>query len=173
MKLLVASPWAERIGGAENILYSFLRRVDRERVEPVAVFLAAGGFEADAAALGVRTAIVPTTRLRRGGNAPSAIRQLRAIIRRERPDVVLSWGPKPHVYLGPACVLAGIRRRCAWRATELPQAAVHRLALALPAAAIVCASHFVARAHEQAWPRRRVVVSEPGLVEPPRPSVQE
>jgi glycosyltransferase involved in cell wall biosynthesis len=173
MRLLVASPWAERIGGAENILYSFLRRVDRERIEPLAVFLAAGGFEADVAALGVQTAIVPTTRLRRGGSAPSAIRRLHGIIRSERPDVVLSWGPKPHVYLGPACMLAGIRRRCVWRATELPQAAVHRLALALPAATIVCASHFVARAHRSAWPRRHVVVSEPGLVEPPRAPADE
>jgi glycosyltransferase involved in cell wall biosynthesis len=47
------------------------------------------------------------------------------------------------------------------------------LALSLPAATIVCASHFVARAHEHARPRRRVVVSEPGLVDPPRPSARE
>jgi glycosyltransferase involved in cell wall biosynthesis len=50
---------------------------------------------------------------------------------------------------------------------------VHRLALTIPASTIVCASHFVARAHESARPRRRVVVSEPGLVEPPRPSERE
>src|SRR5215831_838476 len=172
MKLLVASPWAERVGGAESVLYSFLRTVDRERVEPLAVFLAEGGFEADVAGLGLRTAIVPTTRLRRGGSAPNAIRRLRSIIRRERPDVVLGWGPKPQVYLGPASALAGARRRCVWCATELPQAAVHRVAQTLPAAAIVCASEFVARAHETARPRRRIVVSHPGLPEPPRPPEQ-
>jgi glycosyltransferase involved in cell wall biosynthesis len=111
--------------------------------------------------------------LRHGGSAVSAIRRLQSIIRREQPDVVLGWGPKPQVYLGPASALAGARRRCVWCATELPQAAVHRVALALPANTIVCASGFVARAHETAWPRRRIVVSPPGLPEPQRPAEQE
>jgi glycosyltransferase involved in cell wall biosynthesis len=77
------------------------------------------------------------------------------------------------VYLGPAATLAGARRHCVWYATELPQAAVHRVALALPAATIICSSAFVARAHETARPRRRIVVALPGIPEPQRPAELE
>jgi glycosyltransferase involved in cell wall biosynthesis len=170
MKLLVATPSAERLGGAQSILWSFLRHVDRARIEPHVVFLAEGSLEADVAALGVPTDVVPTARLRRGGSAVPAVRALRELIRRDRPELVLAWGPKPQVYVGPACRLEGLQRRAVWRATELPQAAVHRLALALPAAAVVCASRFVAEQHERLRPRRRVLVSHPGLEPTPMPS---
>jgi glycosyltransferase involved in cell wall biosynthesis len=170
MKLLIATPASHRAGGAQSILYSFLRNLDRGRIDPYVVFLAEGAFQPEVAALGVRTATVPTARLRWGGSAVPAIRRLRALIAAESPDLVLGWGPKPQVYLSPASQLNGLRYRCVWRATELPQAAVHRLAVALPAAAIICASHFVARAHENVRPRRRVVVSHPGLEPPPRPT---
>ena len=166
MKLLLATPSAERLGGAQSILWSFLRHVDRDRIEPRVVFLADGSLAADVAGLGVPTSVVPTARLRRGGSVVPAVRALRALIRRESPDLVLAWGPKPQVYVGTACRLEGLQRRAAWRATELPQAAVHRLAMALPAAAIVCASRFVAEQHEELRPRRRVLVSQPGLEQP-------
>jgi len=169
MKLLIATPASQRAGGAQSILYSFLGNLDGTRIDPLVVFLAQGEFEPEVAALGVRTVTVPTTRLRWGGSAIPAIRRLRAIIDRESPDLVLGWGPKAQVYLGPACRLGGIGDRCVWRATELPQAAVHRLAVTLPAAAIICASAFVARAHERLRPRRRVFVSHPGLEPPPPP----
>jgi glycosyltransferase involved in cell wall biosynthesis len=173
MKLLIATASSERAGGAQSILYSFLRNLDGESIEPFVVFLAEGGFEPEVAQLGVRTVTVPTRRLRHGGNAASAVAALRRIIASEAPNLVLGWGPKPQVYLGPACALAGMRDRCVWRATELPQAAVHRLALTMPAAGIVCASRFVADAHERKRPRRRVIVSHPGLDPVALPSEQE
>src|SRR5262249_5086863 len=112
MKLFIATPASHRAGGAQSILYSFFRHLDRARIDPFVVFLAEGSFEPEIAALGVRTATVPTARLRRGGSAFSAIRQLRTLIERETPDLVLGWGPKPQVYLGPACRLSGMRERC-------------------------------------------------------------
>src|SRR4051812_25396085 len=111
MKLLVATPSAERLGGAQSILWSFLRHVDRGRIQPHVVFLTEGALESDVAGLGVPTAVVPTTRLRRGGSAVPAVRALRELIRRERPELVLAWGPKPQVYVGPACRLEGLQRR--------------------------------------------------------------
>jgi glycosyltransferase involved in cell wall biosynthesis len=173
VKLLVATPSAERLGGAQSILWSFLRHADRGRIEPHVVFLAEGSLEEDVASLGVATSVVPTARLRRGGSAVPAVRALRRLIRGERPDLVLAWGPKPQVYVGPACRLEGMHGRSAWRATELPQAAVHRLAMALPTAAVVCASRFVAEHHERMRPRRRVLVSHPGLEATPPPSEAE
>jgi glycosyltransferase involved in cell wall biosynthesis len=170
LKLLVATPSAERVGGAQNILWTFLRHVDRDRLEPAVVFLAEGGFAADVGGLGLTTTILPTTRLRRGGSAVRTVRALRRMLVRERPDVVLAWGPKPQVYVAPACKLEGMADRAVWRATELPQAGVHRLAIALPTSAVICATRFVARAHEGARPRRPVVVAPPG-VEPATPPI--
>jgi glycosyltransferase involved in cell wall biosynthesis len=173
LKLLVATPSAERLGGAQSVLWAFLRHVDRRRVEPAVAFLAEGRFADDVMGLGVPTTILPTTRLRRGGSAVRTIRALRRLLTDERPDLVLAWGPKPQVYVGPACRLEGIQRRAVWRATELPQAAVHRLAMALPTSAIVCATGFVARAHERLRPRRRIVVSHPGVDPTPPPRDDE
>jgi glycosyltransferase involved in cell wall biosynthesis len=173
LKLLIATPATVRAGGAQSILYSFLQNLDRERIDPFVVFLAEGEFEPEVAALGVATATVPTTRLRRGGGAIRAVRSIRGLVAREEPELVLGWGPKPQIYLGPACALSGMRERCVWRATELPQAAVHRLAVTLPAAAIVCASTFVAEAHQRMRPHRPVFVSHPGLDPIPPPTDDE
>jgi glycosyltransferase involved in cell wall biosynthesis len=173
LKLLVATPSAERLGGAQSVLWAFLRHVDWRRIEPSVAFLAEGRFADDVVRLGVPTTILPTARLRRGGSAVRTIRALRRLLSAQRPDLVLAWGPKPQLYVGPACRLEGIQRRAVWRATELPQAAVHRLAMALPANAIVCATGFVARAHERLRPRRRIVVSHPGVDPTPRPRDDE
>jgi glycosyltransferase involved in cell wall biosynthesis len=170
LTLLVATPSAERAGGAQNTLWTFLRNYDRDRIDPAVVFLAEGGFADDVGRLGLGTTILPTARLRRGGSAVRTINALRRLLVRERPDLVLGWGPKSQVYVGPACKLEGMVRRAVWRATELPQAAVHRVAMTLPAGAVVCASRFVAQAHERIRPRRPVVVSLPG-VEPAPPPV--
>lgn len=165
MRLLIAAPSAEPVGGAQSILMSFLSSLAGRGVEPHVVFLSRGRLADDVAALGIPAETLPTARLSHGGTFLRTVRGLRSLVARERPDLVLGWGPKPQIYLSPACRLAGAVDRCAWRATELPQAAVHRLALALPATAIVCASRFVAEAHERAG-RRRVLVAEPGLLEP-------
>jgi len=166
VRLLIAAPSAERVGGAQSILFSFLSALGDRGVEPHVVFLSRGGLADDVAALGIPTETVPAARLGRGGSFVRVVPRLRSLIARERPDLVLGWGPKPQIYLSPACLLAGAGDRCVWRATELPGAAVHRLALTLSAKAIVCASRFVAAAHERAG-KRRVVVAQPGLLEPP------
>ena len=67
MRLLIATPWGERLGGAENILWDLLRHVDRSRVEPKVVLLSEGPFEQEVAALGIEVITLPTTRVRRGG----------------------------------------------------------------------------------------------------------
>jgi hypothetical protein len=64
LKLLITSPYGQRLGGAENMLGTFLRHVDQRRIEPMVVFFEPGPFEREVAALGIRTAVVPTGRLR-------------------------------------------------------------------------------------------------------------
>src|SRR5947208_16147044 len=101
MKAVVVNPGGERLGGAENILWTFLRHVDRERVEPLVVFLAEGPFVDEVAGLGVQTEVLPTRRLRYGGRYGLGAVSLGRLLRRERPDCVLAWGPKPQLYVAP------------------------------------------------------------------------
>jgi hypothetical protein len=74
MKLLVTVPWGDRAGGAENMLWTFLRHVDRSRNEPKVVFFEHGPFEREVAGLGMRTAVVPSGRLRELARATGVVR---------------------------------------------------------------------------------------------------
>ena len=173
MQLLVACPWGERLGGAEQHLWTLLRHLDRSRVEPKAVFLAHGPFPREVAALGIPTAVIPTRRVRYGGSWLGASRRLRSLLLRDRPDALLGWGPKPQLYLGPAAAAAGLARRNVWLATEIPGHPVHRLAARLPAAAILCPSAYVQERMQAVAPRRRVEVVHSGIEPRPRPSADE
>lgn len=167
MRLLVASVWADRLGGAEAKLWTLLRHLDLGRIQPEVIFFSRGPFEREVARLGIRTHVLPTTRLRHGGRLVETIRAFRGLIRSTRPDVVLAWGVKAQLYAGPAALSTGTTGRLVWWQTELPNHPVHRLATALPAAAIGCSSHFVADAQARTWPRRRTFVVHPGIEDPP------
>jgi glycosyltransferase involved in cell wall biosynthesis/GNAT superfamily N-acetyltransferase len=72
------------IGGAEKLLLNQLRCIDRRRIEPVVVTLAGGDMFEEFARAGVR---VENVAIRGAFDLGGAFR-LRAIIRREQPDVV-------------------------------------------------------------------------------------
>lgn len=165
------NPWGERLGGAENILWTLLRHVDRSRIEPVVVFLAEGPFVDEVEAQGIRTEILPTRRLRYGGRFGLGASALARLLRRERPDVVLGWGPKPQLYVAP--VAAALGRRSSWMLLERPSHIVHRTAVRLPSAAILCVSEFVAADVRALAPKKRTLVVHPGieLPEPVPPGV--
>ena len=91
MKVVITLPLGERLGGAENMLWTFLRHVDRTRIEPLVVFLQTGPFEREVASLGIRTTTLPVGRLRQVQKACWAIVSLRRLLRSERPDLILNW----------------------------------------------------------------------------------
>lgn len=175
MKVLVATPWGERLGGGENVMFSYLANAAASGAEPTAVFLAEGSFSSEVANLGVASHVLPVTRLLRGGSLVSATRALARVLRAERPDAIVGWGIKPHLYLSSAARLAGLADRVVWLQMELPDTMVHRLATMLPARAIGCVSHFLAAAQQGVWPRRPTFVWYPGVepYPPPEPSEVE
>jgi glycosyltransferase involved in cell wall biosynthesis len=103
------------------------------------------------------------------------VRELAAIVRRERPQLVLSWLPRAHVYLSPATALARSRSPVAWwqHHTGAGEEALWRTATAIPAAGIVCTSHAVAALQARLRPRRRLLVCHPGVEVPPRPPAEQ
>lgn len=164
LRVLVVAPWGERLGGAEEMLWTALRHCDRERLRASVAFLGPGPFVAEVAALGVATAVIPAGRLRQPLATLGAVRRLAALLRRERPDLVLCWSAKAQIYGAPAAALAGIGGRVAWWQHQLPDGHwVDRLATALPARAVGCSSAACRRAQESLRPRRATFVVNPGI----------
>ena len=167
-KILITINWAERLGGAEEALWGFLRRADRSRLEPVVLFHGHGGLERDVAGLGLQTIVIPGGRLRQVHRFAAGVWRLRGAIRRQDPDLVVNWLTKAQLYGGVAARLSGLGERNAWLQNDFPAGVADRLATRLPSAAIVCCSAAVAAEQAQLRPRRRVL-SIPPVIEPPDP----
>jgi glycosyltransferase involved in cell wall biosynthesis len=174
LKLLITVPFGERLGGAENMLWTFLRHVDRAHTEPKVVFFEAGPFERELAEIGIETAVVPAGRLRQPKQLFLVVRALAKLMRQEQPDLMLNWMPKTHLYGACAAMLAGMTNRLVWWQHGIPSGHwLDRLASLLPARAVGCSSRHSAAAQERVWPRRATFVVHPGIDEPKRPTPQE
>src|SRR5512133_1504556 len=168
LKLLVTVPWGDRAGGAENMLWTFLRHVDRSRIEPTVVFFDRGPFEREVAGLGMRTAVVPSGRLRELGRAAHVVQAVRAVLRTEEPDLILNWSAKTQLYGASAAAAAHVRDRVLWWQHAVPRGHwLDRLATLLPARAIGCSSFESSQAQAHLRPRRPRFVVHPGIEAPP------
>lgn len=165
MKLLVTVPWSERLGGAENMLWNFLRHLDSARGQVVVVFHADGPFASEAASLpGVRSIVMPTGRLRQPHLAMLTVARLARLISRESPDLIVSWAAKTHIYASAAAQLAQAGDRVVWWQHAIPNGHwLERLATLMPARAVGCSSQAAALAQTRMWPRRAVFVVNPGI----------
>jgi glycosyltransferase involved in cell wall biosynthesis len=174
IRLLITEPWGERLGGAEEMMWSILQNLDRGRIEPTVVFLEPGQFERDVAALGIATAVVPAGRLRQPLGTARAVRRLAELFRRQDPDLILNWSPKMQLYGGAAAKLAGLGDRVVWWQHGVTKGDwVDRLATALPTAAIGCSSKASLEAQLRLPPRRRAFVVNPGVEPRDRLSAEE
>lgn len=99
---------AAQVAGAERVLLSVLRNLDRREVEPVVAFLARGPFVDDVRAAGAETVLLPPAgRLRQVGRLPGALRALRHTIEGCGADVVQATGEKMSVLAGWAARRTG------------------------------------------------------------------
>jgi glycosyltransferase involved in cell wall biosynthesis len=164
LRVLVCVPWRERLGGAEEMLWSVVKHADRRRLDLRVAFLEPGPFEQEVAALGVPTYEVPAGRLREARAAGTAIRRLTRIIGADEPDLILNWVAKAQLYGAPAAVAGGARERVVWWQHGVPHGHwLDRAATALPARAIGCSSRASADAQAAARPHRPTFVVHPGV----------
>jgi glycosyltransferase involved in cell wall biosynthesis len=165
MRLVVTVGWAERLGGGETMLLGFLRSVDPSRLSILVVFFEDGPLVQEVAECGVRTIVIPGGRLRNLRATVRVVRSLARLLARERPDLLLNWTPKTHVYGALAAVLARRADRVVWwQHTVVPRTRLlDRLAGLLPARAIVCSSRCTARIQSGRWPSRPTFVVHPGI----------
>jgi glycosyltransferase involved in cell wall biosynthesis len=164
-RIVIVAPWAHRLGGAEEMLWSLLNHVDRTEIDVArVVFLEHGPFAADLRALGFETSSLRGCRLREPRRLMATVRTLTQIFKREHPDVVLSWMAKAHLYAAPAAIAAGLRQNCMWWQHMVPAGHwVDRMATALPARAIGASSAASKKAQEAVRPRRPIFVVRPGV----------
>jgi glycosyltransferase involved in cell wall biosynthesis len=149
-------------------MFRFLQHLDKSRIEAVVTFVGDGSFEREVAELGFRTYAVPAARVRQLYKALGTIRGLAQILRREHPDLILSWGAKAQILAAPAALRTRLGDRLIWWQTEMPSgAASARLATLLPAVAVACVTNYVADGQRRRRPRRNTFVVYPGI-EPPR-----
>jgi len=173
LRVVFTMPLGERYGGSETFLWTFLRHLDRSRVQPLVVFLQDGGLVDEIAGLGVPTQVLDAGRMRNIARLAVVIYRLARVLRRFGPDLVVSWDAQPHIYSAPAAIISGAAPRLMWWQHAVPQApsllapaTVTSLATALPARSIGASSWTSARGQGQFRPRRRMVVVHPGIEAP-------
>ena len=170
MLILVTVPWGERLGGAEAMLQGILDGARESGHEIELVFFQDGSWPAELAAAGFRVEVIPTGRLRDARRLLAAVIGLARLLRRRRPDLILDWSPKTHLYGAPAAVLAGMRDRVLWWQHGIPTGHwMDRCATLLPAIAVGCSSHVAACEQGRLFPRRSTFVAAPGT-HLPRPA---
>lgn len=174
MVALVTMPWGRRLGGAEEMMWTLLRKVDPGTLELRLVFLEPGPFEREVSAFGLETTVIEAGRLRQPAAVAQTVRALSSLVRRQRPDVVLNWSPKAHLYGGPAAGRATRRTPVVWWQHGLPARNwLDRLATALPADAVGCSSQVCAAAQQRMRPQRATFVVHPGITVVDLPSEPE
>ena len=165
-RIVFIVPWGEALGGAELMLLTLLKHLDRSRVEPAVILLRAGSFTDDVARLAVPSAVVPVARLRHTRSLRRSAAVLAGQLDELVPDVICAWAAKSHVHATLARRKRSTRSRPAylwWQHCITRGEWLDRLATALPADAIGCSSQAAATAQRALRPHRATFVVHPGI----------
>jgi glycosyltransferase involved in cell wall biosynthesis len=163
MRILVTVPWGHRLGGSEEMLQMALDGAASAGHEMELVFFEPGPWSRELAQHGFFVQVIPAGRLRQAHRALTTVAHLAATLRRRRPDLILDWQPKMHLYGAPAAILAGMSDRLIWWQHGIPRREwVDRCATLLPALAVGCSSRASADAQAKLWPSRPTFVVMPG-----------
>ena len=130
-------PVGDRVGGAEQMLWLFLKYVDRSQVRPSIVFLRDGPFRHECAEMAVPVKVIPSDRIRDVGSGIRTIGRLARHFRAIRPQLIVEWFGKSHIWVTPAAMTAGLGSRIIWWQRSVTRTdALARLTTLLPARAI-------------------------------------
>jgi glycosyltransferase involved in cell wall biosynthesis len=165
LDLLVVMPSGRARGGAEEALMQFCRCWSGHSSGRLSVvFLEAGELVSAIGQLGAETFVVPAGRVRAVKSLVGAVLGLRATILRERPNIVLSWMTKAHVYAAPACF--GTDTPALYYQHALPDDGwIDRLSRVFPAAGALACSRFIAELQQARVTHRVVAVAVAADVE--------
>lgn len=156
-------------GGAETVLLSVLKRLDRSRFTPRVVLLGTGGLVQEIeTTVGVPVEVIEMGRFRNIARAVDVIRGIGRIIRRHEIRVVHSNGTGAHLYGGAAAWFAGVPSiyhvHDVVDRSRSSQGVVNLAAVSVPATVSIAVSNYVARELRRSGGRRhRIEVVHNGV----------
>ena len=149
------------------VLWNILTHLDRARVDPSLALLEPGPLVEAARAIGIAVEAHPAGRMRQLGSAAATVRFLARLIDDQRPDILVNWHAKGHLYGAAARTRARHRPRAVWWQHMIPDGHwLDRVATLLPTDAVGASSHAIATAQARCRPRRRTFVVHPGTPDP-------
>ena len=166
--ILFIEPVAER-GGAEAVLLSLLRHMDRARFEPHVALLADGPLAAELAGLATVHRFA-RHRVRELVATIGCVRGLSALVRAHGIRVLHSQGTKTHLYGGAVRALTGVPEL--WHVYDPPPPTpgwIDRVVTRLPTDQLVFISEAPRRAFAGLMDTARAQVVHPGIDAPPPP----
>ncbi|HEX5852066.1 MAG TPA: glycosyltransferase [Solirubrobacteraceae bacterium] len=167
MRLLIVVPWGSRLGGAEAMLQMALDGAQEAGHELELVFLERGPWPSELSDRGFRVEVLQAGRLRDARRGLATIVRLADIMRARKPDLILSWMGKAHLYSAPAALLARMGERTVWWQHGIPEGHwLDRAATLLPAIAVGASSNASALAQARMFPSRPTFVVAPGARTP-------
>jgi glycosyltransferase involved in cell wall biosynthesis len=167
VRILVTVPWGQRFGGAEAMLQTVLDGASQSGHEFEFVFFEPGSWPEELATAGFRVELLDAGRLRQPHRWVATVWRLAKTFRRRRPDLILNWAAKTHLYGAPAAMLSGFSDRVVLWQHAIPDGHwLDSLATLLPSAAIGCCSQAAAQAQAALFPSRPTFVVAPGTAVP-------
>jgi glycosyltransferase involved in cell wall biosynthesis len=159
MRILMTMPWGRRLGGAEEQLQVILECAQEIDHELEFVFFEDGPWPTELGEAGFRVEVIDAGRMRQVHRWLSTVVKLTGIFHRRRPDLIVNWAAKTHIYGAPAAMLAGLGDRVMWWQQAITDRYwIDRIATRLPAVAIGCNSGAGAEAQEKIAPARPTFV---------------
>ncbi len=167
MRILITLPWGRRLGGAEAMIQTVFDGADQIDHELDLVFFERGPWSEELERAGFDVNVIEAGRLREPHRWLRCVLALARLMRHRRPDLILNWAPKTHLYGAPAAVLAGMSNRVLWWQHGIPTRGwIDRCASALPALAVGCSSQASAHAQREVSTKRATFVVAPGTRPP-------
>jgi glycosyltransferase involved in cell wall biosynthesis len=159
MRILMTMPWGQRLGGAEEQLQVMLEAAGETGHTLEFVFFEDGPWPNELRDSGFRVDVIEAGRLRQLHRFFATVIRLTGIIHRRRPDLILNWAAKTHLYGAPAALLAGYGDRVMWWQQVITIGHwIDRCATALPTIGVGCNSRAGAEAQERLRPHRPAFV---------------
>lgn len=145
---LIVMPSGKDRGGAEEALLQYVAYRASHGAAPHVITLEPGSLRELLEVQGARVTFIDAGRTRQILRWANAVRQIAAIARKERTQIILSWMTKGHLYGGPAGLMT--RTPAAYYQMGLPdKGALDRLCRLLPAAGALGCSDYVTQQQQQ------------------------
>ena len=166
LRVLIGFPFGTRMGGAEALFWSLLRGRRAAGIDPHVLLFEDGPLREEIEAEGIEVTVIEPGRFREPWRLAAAIARATALIRRMKPDLVISWLPRVQTVLAPAALAAGRGDRVVYFEFEIPREWVNHAAVALPCRWVVAVSEASLAANQAMRPHRDGTTVWPGIPTP-------